>query len=170
LTEEDALWKAIGAAPEDQLPRLVAADWYDERAGVVDCGRCRGKGDWTSYKGPGTTGGIRFVECPACNGTGRTSNGHAETAAALRATASRVPRDIDASGDYTPGHYWNYIRNCGEENKASKISKKDFFALTGGTPDDVYPDYWRYYPTAAAAIRDLCRAYVASRSKQEVTA
>ena len=167
MTEEDALWQAIGAAPEDQLPRLVAADWYDERAGMVGCG-CKGG---QVYEMGVCRDGIyrnRWVDHKRCDGTGRVSNGNAETAAALRATADRVPRCIDASGDYTPGHYWNCIRNCGEENKASKISKEEFAALSDGSPDDVYPHYWRYYGTAADAIRDLCRAWVASRSKQEV--
>lgn len=36
--DEIAFWKAIGAAPDDSLPRLVMADWLEENAGTVYVG------------------------------------------------------------------------------------------------------------------------------------
>lgn len=154
MTEENALWQAIGAAPEDQLPRLVAADWYDERAGMVDC-------EWSGYDGDHT-------ECNHCDGTGRVSNGHAETAAALRATVEKFP---DIVGDRYPFVWWT---PPGVGVTAHIIEDDDIFDLL--TPDADTTDYHgtpgqvdshKHYPTAADAIRDLCRAWAASRSKQE---
>ncbi len=168
MTELDALWAAVGASPEDQLPRLVLADWLEERVGEVDCGRGGGKGDWTSHKGPGTTGGIRFVECPTCNGTGRVSNGYAEMGAALRATADRVPRKFNG-----PIWGWNRLHGMAEpENYGSLITQEVYAELEA----DRIPyaragvDFWCDYLTATAAIRDLCRAWIAVNCKQEVPA
>ena len=61
MTDEEALWMAVGAAPDDQLPRLVLADWLEENDGTVTSRGC-------------------YV-----------SNGRADMAAALRATCTRVP-------------------------------------------------------------------------------
>ena len=169
MTEEDALWQAIGAAPEDQLPRLVAADWYDERAGMVDCGRCGPPRMFPPYQ---------WV-CPTCNGIGRVSNGHAETAAALRATADRVPwvkvfklgfgwwcrRPYHDDHHDDPTHLierplmdeMNDSNERCDRGDSVRFDKRD--GVSGGVI---------LFPSAAAAIRNLCRAWVDSRSKQGV--
>ena len=159
MGEHDAFWSAIGAAPEDKLPRLVFADWLEDRAGMVDCGRCGPPRMFPPYQ---------WV-CPTCNGTGRVSNGHTETAVALRATVEKFP---DIVGDRLPFVWWT---PPGVGAPAHIIEDDDIFDLL--TPDADTTDYrgtpgrvdsHKHYPTAADAIRDLCRAWVASRSKQEV--
>ena len=52
LSDEDALLRAVIAAPEDNAPRLVFADWLDEhgdpqRARLI---RAQIAGKWLGYK------------------------------------------------------------------------------------------------------------------------
>lgn len=153
---EAAFWAAIDERPDDQLRRLVFADWLDEQAGTVECGRCGGEGKRTLasdfrvtvgnviYQGTGFS-----VNCPACSGTGRVSNGRAELAMALRATVDRVPAKLISGGaawaleDMHRKHY--------------TVSRSVWMELRG---DVIDPNVtWNDYPTAADAIRDLCRAW-----------
>lgn len=153
MGDHDAFWAAIGAAPDDKLPRLVFADFLEDRAGMVDCERCGPPRMFPPYQ---------WV-CPTCDGTGRTSNGHAETAAALRATAKYVPLQDLPDGSFTWFRKWGWNELHGIHPE-SNLPPDLYAKLTGY---DVMGTC-RSYPTAADAIRDLCRAYVASRSKQEV--
>ena len=83
MTTEEALWASVGANPADSLPRLVLADWLEERAGPDrECQTCRPKHPGRVYTG---MDGMKWIDCPTCNGTGRISDGRAEMAAALRA-------------------------------------------------------------------------------------
>jgi uncharacterized protein (TIGR02996 family) len=68
MTDGDALYSAIMAAPADQAPRLVYADWLDEHDGGVPCGICDGQGyqNWLA--------GTALSSCKACAGTGRVTN------------------------------------------------------------------------------------------------
>lgn len=159
MTEEDALWQAIGAAPEDQLPRLVAADWYDERAGMVYCPLCKGD---EQFGRP----------CKVCKATGRTSNGHAETAAALRATVGWLPNQY-ADEDPVAWYWFGLLDKTDEvEDFHDDPGCRHFIprtvALCLSREWKINSNGWPVYPTAADAIRDLCRAYVASRNKREV--
>lgn len=88
MTDGDALLAAILASPEDDLPRLVYADWLDEHAATTECEHCKGKG-WrvvrtrTAEMGAdeyGESGGA----CSACKGTGTVGNGFAEQAEFIR--------------------------------------------------------------------------------------
>lgn len=126
------------------------ADFLEDRAGMVDCPLCKGD---EQFGRP----------CKVCKATGRTSNGHAETAAALRATAKYVPLQDLPDGSFTWFRKWGWNEPHGIHPE-SDLPPDLYAKLTG---DDVMGTC-RSYPTAADAIRDLCRAYVASRSKQEV--
>jgi uncharacterized protein (TIGR02996 family) len=149
MDTEEALWAAVGSNPADSLPRLVLADWLEENAGGVNCPLCKGVEEFGR-------------PCKVCRTTGRISDGRAETAAALRAIADRVPRKIgyefDERGD--TAWWWNALDEPVSFNEASRISSVMFSALTAGMKDIIRPESWRHYPTASAAIRDLCSAWV----------
>lgn len=156
MGEEDAFWAAIGAAPDDQLPRLVFADWLDERPGMVKCG-C----DDGSIDSGGTTpwGEWISLKCGECNGTRYVSSGSAELAAALRATADRVPWSSENSM-----HYWH---RCGDPDCRCSLPEDIFDRLIGDGEDlCIQPQNW-FWPTAQAAIRALCRAWIAVEAEKE---
>jgi uncharacterized protein (TIGR02996 family) len=165
---EAAFWQAIGANPADQLPRLVFADWLEERQGEVKCDWCGGRGSANPkrhvnfFPAPGqrpyTPPGDG--KCTKCNGTGFVSDGRADLAAALRSTADRVPRGRG------PDWWWcafvEPISLNSDCNLAADVF--DHLAVTGWCSGAVR---WRHFPTAEAAVRDLCRAWIVH--KQEVT-
>ncbi len=154
--EVAAFWAAIGARPDDQLRRLVFADWLEERAGTVRCRECEGDGDvWDD-------GGYKYaprkaVTCHTCSGTGYVSNGYADLAAALRATACKVPfTSVPESGRRAGVRYWSWICEL-TDDRPDTVTPSVFDSLTGEIVDG-YTN-WRDYPTAEGAIRDLCAAW-----------
>lgn len=159
-TEEDALWASIGEMPECQLRRGVAADWYEERSGKVECNRCSGRGVESVYE-RGEYGPNRYQQdCPTCTGTGYIPDRNGRMAAALRATAAKHP---DIVSDPMPFVWWT---PPGVGVDANIIEDDDVFdRLTPefdttdryGVPGQV--DRHKHYPTTAAAIRDLCEAW-----------
>ena len=87
-------------------------------------------------------------------------HGRADTAAAVRATVGKRPRcfeDGEAWG-------WNSLSRediDGESNGLSRLDSAVFGKLTGEVPPIEYvAPYWRDYPTFAAALEDLWRAWV----------
>ena len=80
---EHALLAAILAAPDDDTPRLVYADWLEENAGMMPCGRCEGR-RYLGAPAPGLHGWIGAPECDSCHATGRVSDGRAERAEFIR--------------------------------------------------------------------------------------
>jgi len=182
VSEEDALWAAIGAMPEDALRRLVLADWYDERAGVVRCERCKGCvrvpcPSCIHWKGRVpkvcSCAGDRWVLCPTCNGTGTIPDGRADLAMALRATATYIPHAI-GSGDSE--RWWYDRRNYDDDIPADEVPDH----LPGDLFDAIQTDCeyidsdmciaFKRFPTASAAIMALGRAWVAVHCKSEVAA
>lgn len=168
IDTEAALWLAIGVNPADALPRLVAADWYEERVGTVECERCvrRTNGrmtcpDCVHWKGyvPKSCrcGGRRSIVCEECGGTRRVSNGYAETAAALRATKDCWPipwKSLRLGGRVV----YLFCKAAAWGEAGCEYVPTDLFGvMTGG---HTHGATWLDYPTAEAAIRDLCRAYV----------
>ena len=148
-TTEEAFWVAIGAASEDQLPRLVFADWLEERAKVVECKRCDGYGQNVS---DGRTRAL--VPCDTCQGTGYIPDRNGRMAAALRATVDRVPLGNGGTAMSPPfGWYGGY---AGGIHPESDLPRPVFSRLIG---DSGGMENFRMYPTAAAAIRDLCEAW-----------
>ncbi len=94
-TDEAALVRAVCESPADDAPRLVYADWCEERTGDVPCGRCRGHkrvmvpdaGALQRMRQRGGTPMIppqRHIPCPACSGSGRVSDGRRERAEFIR--------------------------------------------------------------------------------------
>ena len=53
MTTESDLLKAVLAAPADDTPRLVYADWLEEYAGDIACPTCHGSGKESVYQGGG---------------------------------------------------------------------------------------------------------------------
>lgn len=146
MTELDALWAAVGANPGERLPRMVLADWLDEREAEAECGECGPPHKW-------------WPACPNCHGSGRVSNGYSDTAAALRATVDRVPL---GDGDYWPG-WFGGTGAAASVHPPSNLVRHLFDRLEQEKHewDTVEPNgSFRFYPTAEAAIRDLCRAWV----------
>lgn len=127
MSDSDALLAAILANPDDDAPRLVYADWLDENAVDVACGKCNGIG----YALPpirgipvkeriGPDGRIeRYMEpqppliamhpkCENCNGTGHVSNGLAERAEFIRVQVE-LARIGECAYEFTSG----FAINCG---------------------------------------------------------
>lgn len=145
----EALWQSIGEMPDDQLRRLVVADYYEERAEMVPCRLC-GAG---KYYPP--------TICPVirCSSTGRVPNGYTKMAEALRATADRVPRVFEGRTIWGWNRLDEPISTPPLANKTSNVTVAVFNAMVDFlTP--VNTGYWRDYPTASAAILNLCRAWV----------
>lgn len=103
---ESALLAAVLAAPADDLPRLVYADWLDENAGTVPCpGRCLE--GWL----PRTDGRLGADQCRICRGSGTVSNGKRERAEFIRTQCELTRlrcRRPDSCGE--PGSL--VCRNC----------------------------------------------------------
>ena len=168
MSEEDALWAAIDAMPEDALRRLVLADWLVENdTPGGPCVTCGGHG-LIDESGNGCGDGIT---CQECRGFGEfTPDGRADMAMALRATCTRVPRRIGPEFDERPeaSWWWNSLDAPVSFNGESHVGRELFDSLPTGSPDALNPDIWKRYRTAAAAIRDLCRAWVAVHCKSKV--
>lgn len=145
-----AFWKAIGERPDDQLPRLVFADWLDEREEKVRCGCVGGPMAWDVDTGE------PLAFCLTCHGTGYVSNGYADLAAALRATADRVPYPKTLRSDV---FWWHW---CEDEDyrPVNWVPKNVFRRLTGFHNGDMTD-----YLTAEDAIRDLCAAWCKANGK-----
>lgn len=107
MDDERLLLSAVLAAPEDDTPRLVYADWLEERAGGdVECRRCRGSGMIGGFCGDNVSTPVDYFEdpCPACRGAGRVPDGRAARAEFIRvqcelARITRELRDADSPSD-----------------------------------------------------------------------
>lgn len=86
------LLAAVRAAPGDNLPRLVYADWLDEQSREMPCSRCKGVG-----VGPGV-GIADAVRCTACSGTGRVGDEVNALRAEFIRFSCRHGRAVNAKG------------------------------------------------------------------------
>lgn len=159
-TTEEALWLYIGEMPECGHRRQYAADWFEDRAGKVECLSCGGRG---YVRG---NGGVTYF-CPRVGPecTGYIPDRNGRLAAALRATAVFWPMTEAAyDGMFVNGReigdsFWWYRGNLDGSPEQGVIPEFLYDALTGKG------GYWRassrnwLFPTAAAAIRDLCEAW-----------
>lgn len=91
--------RAIRKAPDDDLPRLILADWLEERAG--SCESCGGKATWSKWTdvlpahNTARRNDGRFA-CSTCHGTG--TNGAGERGGFIRVQieAARTENEADA--------------------------------------------------------------------------
>lgn len=91
--EYAALVAACAAAPADDLPRVVLADWLEERSGKVTCHSCAGRGERSQKTYHGSYDAWR---CLACGGSGRTGDAAWHRATFIRlqlAAAHATPCD-----------------------------------------------------------------------------
>ena len=159
-TEEDALWASIGEMPECQLRRGVAADWFEERSGKVECPNCAPPRAFPPYA----------WKCPTCQGEQYIPDRNGRLAAALRATVKAVPwvkvfklgfgwwcrRAYHDDHHDEPNHLierplmnaMSDSNNRCDRDDSVRFDKRD--GVSGGVI---------LFPTAAAAIRDLCEAW-----------
>ncbi|MDY3558247.1 TIGR02996 domain-containing protein [Gemmata sp. JC673] len=100
--DEAALLAAIIAAPADDTPRLVYADWLQEQAADATCGECDagrvfGR-DVQSLRPAGA-----WHTCRRCGGSGRLSDGRAGRAEFIRVQCELAAlNDRHRRGDATP--------------------------------------------------------------------
>lgn len=134
-TEGDALWASIGEMPECQLRRGVAADWFEERSGTVECPNCAPPRAFPPYA----------WKCPTCKGEQYIPDRNGRLAAALRATADRVPF-------LSVGDLWCFSGHA-EPVEPDELAWGVRMAMSDARRGVVG------FPTAAAAIRDLCEAW-----------
>lgn len=85
---EAGLRAAVLARPDDDTPRLVFADWLDERGRVGACPGCDGEGHkesrWRIAEMNQDEYGTSFSTCPICRGSGEVSDGRREWAEFIR--------------------------------------------------------------------------------------
>lgn len=82
MTDRAAFIAAVKADPSDDAPRLIYADWLEERVSYVPCPDCNGEGFFGGVRMESLTTYTR--DCPRCTKTGRVSNGFAERAKLIR--------------------------------------------------------------------------------------
>ncbi len=97
-------------------------------------------------------------------------DGRAALAMALRATAHCVPQYYQfESEEARCSPHWTWWLDVAGSRSSPSVVPEIFNALTlggGHAAEGCHRDY----PTASAAIRDLCRAYIAVHCKSEVPA
>lgn len=99
--------KAIRDRPDDDLPRLVLADWLEERGGAeAECGRCMGSGviPRETRRDLVHTIAKMIADCPHCT-DGRVSDG-----AAARAEFIRVQCELDRMETPAGGAHFNMLK------------------------------------------------------------
>lgn len=106
MTDESAMISAILAAPDDDSPRLIFADWLDEHGGDVVCPRCDGGGkvgvSFLYRKGDPLKVEAKVPHgCTDCSGTGYVSNGNAERAEYIRVSIKEFNLHQRCNGSYT---------------------------------------------------------------------
>jgi uncharacterized protein (TIGR02996 family) len=103
VNEYDAMLRAICAEPDEDTPRLAAADWLDEREKQVGCGACKGKKRrMVKVHAVGGFGAEVKQKCPTCSGTGRVSNGYAARAEFIRVQVG-LAREKDGDNPISNG-------------------------------------------------------------------
>lgn len=102
-TDRAALYAGILERPEDDVARLVYADWLEENDGSEPCGRCKGTGWRPNAPASGLLSSRPYpdfpsfatIGCPHCGGkrdhkgSGTVPNGNAERAEFIRVQINR---------------------------------------------------------------------------------
>ena len=186
-----AFLAAMRAAPDDDTPRLVFADWLEEHAGDVECERCGNPSDGLTWTDPfaGEPRG-QLIQCPACGGTGRASDGRRELAELIRVQCGlaahpghRLNPDatygeyadlrkrqraiLDAHGRRLSGRDWHYVSpepGAPKGERASVCVYRRGFADLARFPD--VPAFLAAAPTLLTHCPLLRRVEVADREPQ----
>lgn len=97
--------------PDDDSPRLVYADWLQERGGTVPCGRCAGEG-CTFCGGEDRDYHTACNKCPTCAGYGRLPDAIADRAEFIRVQCelAKLERANEAAVGVTVGAVARGIR------------------------------------------------------------
>lgn len=121
MTDHDALLAAILAAPDDDTPRKVYADYLEERDGDVPCGRCGGDGDLRI-----NSMGYGNQDCRVCSGSGRVPNGYAERAEFVRVQCELARLSRWPCGGYYCDEAIGHV-DCEDPtgDKAAALRKRD---------------------------------------------
>lgn len=152
--EEAAFWAAIGERPDDQLPRLVFADWLDDRAERMHCPHCGGgrPGEWMLAVNDAG-------DCEMCSGYLFVPDGREELATALRATAGRVPR-------YKNGR-WQWRRDgAGDLHTPFRLPVLVWIEACRISLTNAHRTRWARFVSAESAVRFMCRAWMAVNRTQ----
>lgn len=113
-----SLLRSVLESPDDDAPRLVMADWLEDRQGTVrcpdDCQQLRNaKYDQQyylySYAGPSSG----WELCTTCHGTGEVSNGNAERAEFIRVQCE-LARIGPEHAKYELDHYASFVFGNGK--------------------------------------------------------
>jgi uncharacterized protein (TIGR02996 family) len=115
MSDEQSLVRAILAAPADDLPRLVYADWLEENAGEAMCPKCKGTRIERRYESVGRefsgfSMAYRHYDCPC--GSGHVPDGRRERAEFVRVQCERARLD---GGERCPVCGWPYMMGEGCE-------------------------------------------------------
>src|SRR5687768_9817811 len=116
MNDHTAFIRAILAAPDDDLPRLIYADFLDEKAGDEPCKTCNGQG-WYYDDSGGNIGVQRHCD-GGCRSTGRVSNGLGE-----RASFIRCQVELESLRNHGHGRLYPHEGNCNTCLKVGRLER-----------------------------------------------
>lgn len=100
MTDGEGLLAAVVAAPDDDTPRLVFADWLDEQDATQVCPECGGRCGEDKYPADDPTNrlmhGSHWYPCSRCSGRGYVPSSAAARAEFIRlqVKAARLPKYV----------------------------------------------------------------------------
>jgi len=149
VTDEADLLRGVFATPDDDLPRLVYADWLEEHA-TGPCERCAGE-KFIALDADGS-----WQSCPRCNKSGTVPDDRRERAAFIRVQVELAR--LEASGwhdDWKAGQLVTQdpIREHGEKIAALRKREREL----------LIPNWGRWRPPVLSIMGDtiICRNIVA---------
>lgn len=134
IDEQAALLRTIRSDPDDDTPRLIYADWLQERDGDMECPDCRGSArpfEWNFgdghishdrspthvYNEPGEYAvTLTVTDSCRCSGSGRVPNNYAARAELIRVQVELAKMPAPYEADYDEG---GYCTLCGSDEVSS---------------------------------------------------
>ena len=117
--------------PDDDLPRLVYADWLEENAGPVPCERCKGKGGYPAFH-------LAWQPCPDCLTAGTVSDTRRERAEFVRVQVELARLEAEWEGGSRAGKHARRDALRRRERELWKVISKtvfpEFFAYLERSP------------------------------------
>jgi hypothetical protein len=144
MTDEQTLLAAIIARPDDDLPRLIYADWLDETDGIGPCMACTDKSGFCWGK---------VANCHTCHGAGEVSNGHAERAEFIRVQcelARHGGRGLSGTLTY---EQWDALRRRERELPLKNWRKWVPYLTPGHSLEVILSPRWEFGGTPAGLFR-----------------